>query len=253
MTGGGIGRVRTERVVLYDQEDPLILESGASLAPVKVAYETYGTLDAAASNVVFVCHALTGDAHAAGHYGDPAHRGWWDNLIGPGTPARHRSVLRDLPESARWLPGHHGPVERRSADRARLWTELSPVHRQGPHDGAPQAAGAARDRSRPRRRSVARSEACRHSSGRWTTRLRSRRGGADRRQRAAERSEHRLLGRRPQAIMRDPEFAGGAYLETDARPDARPRDRADDGPHHVPVGGVDAAQVRPRQTSPGAR
>ena len=56
------------------------------LAPVEVAYETYGALDAGAANAVFVCHALTGDAHAAGHHGDPARRGWWDRLIGPGRP-----------------------------------------------------------------------------------------------------------------------------------------------------------------------
>lgn len=86
MTAGGLGRVRTQRVVLFDQADPLVLESGASLAPVEVAYETYGTLDDDASNAVFVCHALTGDAHAAGHHGDPDRRGWWDNLIGPGRP-----------------------------------------------------------------------------------------------------------------------------------------------------------------------
>ena len=59
MSGGGLGRVHTERVVLFDRDDPLVLQSGATLAPVEVAYETYGALDADGSNAVFVCHALT--------------------------------------------------------------------------------------------------------------------------------------------------------------------------------------------------
>jgi homoserine O-acetyltransferase/O-succinyltransferase len=84
MSAGGVGRVHTEQVVLFTEDDPLVLESGATLAPVEVAYETYGRLDASASNAVLVCPALTGDAHAAGDHGDPARRGWWDTMIGPG-------------------------------------------------------------------------------------------------------------------------------------------------------------------------
>lgn len=83
---GSVGLVETKRVVLFDEATPLVLDSGATLAPVEVAYETYGELDAAGANAVFVCHALTGDAHAAGHHGDRARVGWWDNLIGPGKP-----------------------------------------------------------------------------------------------------------------------------------------------------------------------
>jgi homoserine O-acetyltransferase len=85
-SGPGLGEVRTERIVLFPTEDPLVLETGARLAPVEVAYETYGTLDADGTNAVVLCHALTGDAHAAGHHGDPSRRGWWDALVGPGRP-----------------------------------------------------------------------------------------------------------------------------------------------------------------------
>ena len=67
--------------------EPLPLRSGAALRDYTLAYETYGTLNAARSNAVLVCHALNASHHVAGHYADePAHTGWWDNLVGPGKP-----------------------------------------------------------------------------------------------------------------------------------------------------------------------
>ncbi len=68
-------------------EDPrrFQLEGGDHLEHVDVAYETWGTLDEAASNAVLVCHALTGDSHVAGRSGEGHPTpGWWDALVGPG-------------------------------------------------------------------------------------------------------------------------------------------------------------------------
>ncbi len=81
-----LGLVETQRVVLFTEDNPLVLDSGETLAPVEVAFETYGERVPDDSNVVVICHALTGDANAAGHHGDPARPGWWDTLIGPGKP-----------------------------------------------------------------------------------------------------------------------------------------------------------------------
>jgi homoserine O-acetyltransferase len=85
-TRRSLGLVETQRVVLFTEDDPLVLDSGETLFPVEVAYETYGERAADDRNVVVICHALTGDAHAAGHHGDPDRPGWWDTLIGPGKP-----------------------------------------------------------------------------------------------------------------------------------------------------------------------
>jgi homoserine O-acetyltransferase len=97
-TAGSAGTVSPQFV---DLPDPLPLECGRTLFPVRIAYETYGTLSPARDNAILVCHALSGDAHCAGWTTETGFHsaldgfkadskvarkglGWWDKLIGPG-------------------------------------------------------------------------------------------------------------------------------------------------------------------------
>ena len=110
--GASVGRVETRSVVLFTPDAPLRLDSGAELAPVEVAFETYGRLDDRAANAVVVCHALTGDAHAAGHHGDPSRPGWWDTIIGPGKPLdtdRYFVICANLLGGCRGTTGPSSP------------------------------------------------------------------------------------------------------------------------------------------------
>ena len=97
---GSVGTVETQ---FLDLPQPVPLDCGRELPRVRVAYETYGTLSHARDNVILVCHALSGDAHAAGVSPTPTEEstrdgfaaeardgtagkglGWWDGMIGPG-------------------------------------------------------------------------------------------------------------------------------------------------------------------------
>jgi homoserine O-acetyltransferase/O-succinyltransferase len=97
---GSVGTVATQ---FLDLPKPLALDCGRELHPIRIAYETYGTLSPARDNVILVCHALSGDAHAAGFTTTTAAEstrdgfraeerdagggrglGWWDGMIGPG-------------------------------------------------------------------------------------------------------------------------------------------------------------------------
>ena len=75
----------TPQTFTFAQDESFQLESGATLGPVTLAYETYGRLNADRSNAILILHALSGSAHAAGrHAPDDPHPGWWDDCIGPG-------------------------------------------------------------------------------------------------------------------------------------------------------------------------
>ncbi len=80
---GSVGRIDTQEVAIELPAGGMSLAKGGVLPELKIAYERYGQLNAARDNVIFICHALTGDAHAAGLSADGT-PGWWDSMIGPG-------------------------------------------------------------------------------------------------------------------------------------------------------------------------
>ncbi len=80
-----VGIVEKKLYTFAEPPDEVLLESGAKLGPITLAYETYGTLNADKSNVVLILHALSGDSHVAGYYKPEDEKpGWWDNMVGPG-------------------------------------------------------------------------------------------------------------------------------------------------------------------------
>jgi homoserine O-acetyltransferase len=73
-------------IVHFGADEPLPLDCGAALGPYSMAYQTYGTLNADKSNLVLVCHALTGDQHVANVHPVTGKPGWWETMVGPGKP-----------------------------------------------------------------------------------------------------------------------------------------------------------------------
>jgi homoserine O-acetyltransferase len=80
-----VGVVEKKYFTFAEPPDEMILESGARLGPVTLAYETYGTLAPDRGNAVLILHALSGDSHVAGYYSTEDEKpGWWDCMVGPG-------------------------------------------------------------------------------------------------------------------------------------------------------------------------
>ncbi len=84
IASGSLGLVQTKTFAFAEPPDEFALESGRSLGPITLAYETYGRLNSARSNAVLILHAFSGDAHAAGYHEGDDRPGWWDIMIGPG-------------------------------------------------------------------------------------------------------------------------------------------------------------------------
>jgi homoserine O-acetyltransferase len=80
----GVGVVKPQYYTFAEPPHELALECGKTLGPVTLAYETYGVLNADKSNAILACHALSGDAHAAGVHEGEDNPGWWEDMIGPG-------------------------------------------------------------------------------------------------------------------------------------------------------------------------
>jgi homoserine O-acetyltransferase len=79
------GRLPGARVQIAASE-PMRLDSGTTLGPITVAYQTSGELNAARTNAILVCHALTGDQFCAEQHPITGKDGWWQLMIGPGKP-----------------------------------------------------------------------------------------------------------------------------------------------------------------------
>ncbi|MEO0635490.1 MAG: homoserine O-acetyltransferase [Pseudomonadota bacterium] len=76
----------SSQVAVFGEDQPLEVDAGTIIAPFQIAYHTYGTLNADASNAILICHALTGDHHVANQHPVTGKPGWWEQMVGPGCP-----------------------------------------------------------------------------------------------------------------------------------------------------------------------
>ena len=105
-----IGIVTPETCVIHE---PLSLDSGETLESYEICYETYGTLNSARTNAVLICHALSGDHHAAGYNQiDDRKPGWWDNCIGPNKPLDTNKFFVVCPNNLGGCGGSTGPLSK---------------------------------------------------------------------------------------------------------------------------------------------
>jgi len=104
------------------------LDCGVDLAPISIAYQTYGTLNDDKSNAILVCHALTGDQYVAETHPVTGKEGWWDQVVGPGRPVDTNRFFVICANVLGGCLGSTGPMSPRDDDETTPWgTEFPPV------------------------------------------------------------------------------------------------------------------------------
>ena len=214
-------------------------------------------------NAILVCHALSGDAHAAGFSSEAAaaehprrvrrrgsrrRGGQGARLVGrddrPRQGLRHRPLLRHLHEPARRLPRDDGTLVARPRDGTRLRLGLPGDHRRGHGQDRARVPGCARDRAARRggRRLARRDAGVR--VGDHVPRP-GRRGRGDRQHARAAPAGRGVERDRPRGDHARPGVAGGPLPRHGRRAERRHGRGADDRPHHLPLGRRARRQVRP--------
>jgi len=84
--GASYKEVQIGDIVTLAQDKPFVLECGVSISNFPLAYQSYGTLNARRSNAILICHALSGDQYVCGTHPVTGKEGWWDRMVGPGKP-----------------------------------------------------------------------------------------------------------------------------------------------------------------------
>jgi hypothetical protein len=133
-----VGVVETQYYTFAEAGREHKMESGDTLGPITLAYETYGKLNKDKSNAILALHALSGDAHAAGIHSGQDDTGWWDNMIGPGG-LRYKPVLRRLLKRHRRLQRFYGPVFPESGYGETLRSGF-PLYHCGRYGSCPEAS-----------------------------------------------------------------------------------------------------------------
>lgn len=122
--GDSVGLVTPRRVLI---DTPLTLDCGRSLLRHELMIETYGELNAERSNAVLICHALSGDHHAAGYHSPEDRKpGWWDSAIGPGKPIDTNRFHVVCLNNLGGCRGSTGPMTI-NEDTGRLWGPDFPI------------------------------------------------------------------------------------------------------------------------------
>ena len=84
---------KTDEIAVFEGEDTLILDCGVKLEKFQIAYKTYGKLNRSKSNVVLICHALTGDQYVSETNPVTRKPGWWHHVVGPNKPIDTKKFL----------------------------------------------------------------------------------------------------------------------------------------------------------------